>query len=49
MAHDIKLSSQTALDNYDFRNIKKFHSIQNDDMDMEEKNDAIKKILELYI
>jgi hypothetical protein len=41
--------SETALDNYDFSNIKKFHSIQNDDMDMEEKNDAIKKILELYI
>jgi hypothetical protein len=41
--------SETALDNYDFSNIKKFHTIRNDDMDMDEKNESIKSILSQYI
>lgn len=44
-----KHESETALDDYDFSAIQKFHSIENDDMAMDEKNEAIRKILELYI
>jgi len=44
-----KHESEIALDNYSFSNIEKFHKINNDNMTMEEKNDAIKKVLEHYL
>jgi hypothetical protein len=48
-ALDNKHESETALDNYSFANIKKFHKIINDEMSMDEKNNAIKKVLEQYL
>ena len=46
---DNKHESETSLDNYDFGQIKKFHLLKNDDMGMEEKNEALKQIMSQYL
>jgi hypothetical protein len=41
--------SETALDDYDFKNITNFYKIVNDNMTIDEKNEAIKKVLEQHL